>query len=472
MQKRRDSISLLLIDYVSASVAWAVFYLYRKYIIEEAYLGSSILNYVDANLLQGAILIPFGWLVLYQFSSTYKDIYRKSRLNEIGRTLLTTLIGVVIIFFILVLDDEVTSYTNYYSSFTTLFIVHFTITAFLRSFFFTFIAKKVKDGRITFNTLLIGGNLKAVDLYKEITNRKKALGYQFVGFVDRKEINGSAPLKQHLNRLGNLEDIPELLKQYKCEEVIIALDTHEHPLFLKILELLNDAKVIIKIIPDMYDIMIGNVKMQQIFGAILIEIYPEIMPQWQRSLKRILDLVFSSIAIFVLAIPMLYIMIRVKLSSPGPIFFKQERIGYKGKPFNIYKFRSMVVDAEPNGPELSSNNDERITKWGKVMRKYRLDEIPQFFNVILGEMSLVGPRPERRHFIDQILEKAPNYKYLLKVKPGITSWGQVKFGYAENVDQMVQRLKFDILYIENMSILVDFKIMIYTLLIILDAKGK
>jgi lipopolysaccharide/colanic/teichoic acid biosynthesis glycosyltransferase len=165
-------------------------------------------------------------------------------------------------------------------------------------------------------------------------------------------------------------------------------------------------------------------------------------------------------------------MLRVKLSSKGPIFYKQERIGLNGKPFDIIKFRSMHVEAEKDGPQLSNDNDNRVTSWGKVMRKWRIDEIPQFFNVLKGDMSIVGPRPERRYYIDLISKEAPHYKHLLKVRPGITSWGQVKYGYASNVQQMIQRLKFDILYIENMSISLDIKILFYTILVLFQGKGK
>ena len=286
--------------------------------------------------------------------------------------------------------------------------------------------------------MIIGSSQKAKDTFLEITNLKKGTGHFFIGYVstnDTKDQLFQSGLKNH----GNYSGISKIIKEYSVEQVIIATEPSEHQKINSIINDLANYNVEIKVIADMYNILTGSVKMNSIFGALLITVSPEIMPSWQKILKRIMDVSILGILI--------------KIDSRGTILFQQERIGIHNKRFKILKFRSMYIDSEKNGPQLSSENDTRITRIGRFMRKTRLDETPQFYNVIKGEMSLVGPRPERQFFIDQIISKAPHYKHISKVKPGITSWGQIKYGYAENVDEMIARLKVDLLYVENMSLL-------------------
>ncbi len=461
----------VLADLVSSGAAWTLFYLYRKMVQEPVKFGHEVAVAFDANYYKGLVLIPLFWFGLYTMMGGYREIHRRYRTMELGQTLLISFIGVVIIFFVLLLDDQVASHHYYYRSFLVLFGLQFCLNFLLRFMLTSRTVKRVHDRRIGFNTILVGGNERALAIHAEIEGMIKSPGNRFVGFVN---VNGGDQLLTSvgLPRLGKWNELRQVIGQHAVEEAIVAVDSGEHAHISRIMNELEGTGVRIKIIPDMYDILSGSVKMTSIFGAPLIEVNPSIMPAWQFSLKRSMDIVASAVALVLLTPVFLVLAAGVKLSSPGPILFWQERVGKYGRPFRIVKFRSMYADAERYGPKLSSATDPRITSFGRWMRKTRMDELPQFWNVLKGEMSLVGPRPERQHFIDAIMEMAPHYRHLHKVRPGITSWGQVKFGYAENVEQMVRRLKFDVLYIENMSIAMDLKIMAYTVLIILRGDGK
>jgi len=471
LNKTLQTIKYITADFCASVLSWALFFSYRKIYIEPLKFGFRVPLELDQNLLWGLVLIPVYWICLHTLTGAYFDIYRKSRLKELGQTILITVIGVVVLFFVLLLDDNVANYKSYYRTFALLLCLQFSITFLFRLILTSITQYRIRNRKIGFHTLIIGSNQNAINLFNEFTSRKKSFGYKFVGFVHVRE-DYDHLLEEHLPHLGHYADLARITIEHKVEEVIIAIESSEHDKIYSILTYLENNGVIIKIIPDMYDIITGAVKMTQIMGTPLIEITPQIMPVWQQIMKRAIDLIVSLIVLTFLLPLFIILAIGVKLSSPGSVFYSHERIGHQGRPFTIFKFRSMVKDAEINGPQLSQKDDSRITKLGKILRRTRLDELPQFYNVLIGNMSIVGPRPERQHFIDKITEKAPHYKHLHKVRPGITSWGQVKYGYAEDVDQMIERLRYDVIYIENMSLAVDFRIMIYTVLIILQGRGQ
>ncbi len=470
MNKTLQTIKYVVADYIAALIAWSLFFAYRKYSYSpDIDLWDSVLH--DRNFIFGISLIPLAWVLFYTILGSYRRIYHKSRLKEIGQTLGATIIGVTVLFFVLIIDDLVKSNYQLFKYMLVLFVLHFGFTALFRFILTSVTAYKIHNRIIGFNTLVIGGNGRATKMYEEMESNFRSLGNKFIGFVNVKE-SDSYMLSEYLPHLGHYKDVNDVVKKYGVEEVIIAIDPSEHEFIRSIITTLNGSNLIIKIIPDMRDILLGMVKMTAIFQAPLIQIFPEIMPNWQIVVKRLMDIVISIIALIVLSPVFIFTILGVWLTSKGPVFYSHERIGINGKPFKMVKFRSMYQNAENDVPRLSSENDPRITPFGRFMRKVRLDEIPQFYTVLKGDMSLVGYRPERQYFIDQIVKKAPHYKLLLKIKPGITSWGQVKFGYAENVDEMIERLKYDILYLENMSIAVDIKILFYTLLIVMLGRGK
>ncbi|RYD82977.1 MAG: sugar transferase [Sphingobacteriales bacterium] len=472
MNKPKESAKYIIADFLSAALVWTLFYLYRHAVIEPEKYGYEIpvFNF-DANYFLAIFLIPACWVVLFWLFGSYKNIYKKSRVKELAQTFTLSFLGCMVLFFTILIDDVVGSYSAFRSSFFVLLSLQFFVTYGFRFILLTQLKYKLKNRLIGFNTLLVGGNQKSLNLYNELENERFSQGYKFSGFVTIDE-EKDVPLARKLPQLGNYAQLPQIIERNKIEEVILAIESSEHGKLAGILTLLEDCKTVVKVIPDMYDIITGSVKMNYVFGTALIEINQEIMPAWQKNVKRLID-IFASLLILIIGSPFyLIVALYVKLSSPGPVFYKQERIGIHSKPFNMIKFRTMYVDAEKLGPQLSSDNDPRITPLGLILRKYRIDEFPQFYNVLVGDMSLVGPRPERQFFINQIVLVAPHYRHLLKVKPGITSWGMIKFGYASNVDEMVERMKFDILYVENMSLAMDLKILFYTIVIMLQGRGK
>jgi exopolysaccharide biosynthesis polyprenyl glycosylphosphotransferase len=467
---RNQRLLYILFDFLAAAAAWILFYIFRKIQIEPQVFGIDIPITLGSRFWAGAAGLPFAWIMFYYFTGFYNNVFRRSRLDDFTRTFMTSLLGVIMIFFLLILDDTIVDYTNYYSLFFTLFFLHFTLTLIPRMIITGNTVSRVHQRKIGFKTVMIGSNENAADVYMDILDQKRSSGHEILGFINvvQKE---HYQLQDHIPHLGGLENMEAILRDHAVEEVIIALEPFEHGRISDIINRLSLLDVRISAIPSMTDILTGKVKSTTIFGTPLQEVTHELMPAWQQNLKQLLDIILSIVSLIILSPLIIFLVIGVKLSSPGPVLYRQQRVGRFGKHFQIYKFRSMYHNAEENGPELSSKHDPRVTRFGQFMRRHRLDEIPNFINVLKGEMSLVGPRPEREYFINKITEQAPHYIHLHKVKPGITSWGQVKYGYAENVEEMIKRLRYDILYIENMSLFVDLKILFYTAITIIKGRG-
>ncbi len=473
INKKRQTFYYVFADALAAVLATACFFISRKY----SFFGQSGWDYVldqtfkDWKFYLDIVLIPLCWLSFYALCSSYRKIYRKSRLKELVSTIRQVLIGSLILFFVIMLDDYVERPTDYIRYFVLLFALQLGWTYLFRLIIITITNNHIHHGELEFPTLLVGGGQEAVRYFEALQNQRQQSGTKLIGYVTA---NGedTTEISKLLPCLGSHESIPDLIRKFNVEELVVAVGDDTRLILGKIFPNLEPSNLLIKIFPHTSDYLIGAVNSTAVYHEPLIEMQLDFMPIGQKILKRIGDIVISLICI-VLCIPLyIFLAFGVKCSSTGPVLFRQERVGYRGKKFNIIKFRSMYVDAEKEGPQLSSEHDSRITHFGVFIRKTHLDEIPQFFNVLKGDMSLVGPRPERQYYIDQIVKKAAHYRLLQLIKPGLTSWGQVTYGYAENVDEMIERLRYDMMYLENMSLLMDMKILCYTVLAVIRHKGK
>lgn len=458
------------IDYISALVALTLFYKYE--VKDSVYLLMGTISSSSWNfkILICLIILPFFWLTIYKSSGYYDQPLRKFHIEDIGKSIIQSLFGVSVLIIMYIFYNSSGSYNNYFQMFVVLFLIHFLITVIPRFLFTSFLIRQKMAGKIFFNVLFVGRNKLIGPMWTELNNNYAKQGNRFLGYVSVDEPSSIMHVEK-LDRLGELNNLTELVEKNKINDVIIVLHENDLDIYKKVLLQLNGTKVVVKINTELYPLLMGRSDVSSLFNFPLIQITRNAFSPTKLAIKRLIDIVVSFSAILLtipLVIPLILIII---FTSKGSFLYSQQRVGRNGKLFSIYKFRSMYQNAESDGPRLATKNDTRITWIGAFMRRLRLDEIPNFLNVLKGDMSLVGPRPERRFYIDQILARAPEYYNLLQVKPGVTSWGQVKYGYAENIDEMIKRMSYDLLYIENMSFYVDLQILYRTIFIILQGRG-
>lgn len=464
MSRRLEIIVLFLTDFVMINLAFFLYYTFR---VESGLFEILILP----EFLLPMIVLYIYWLLIFTFVGMYQSWFAASRFDEISTLFKATFVGIFILFFFIFLDDYI---NNVSSNKRILIFIYWGLLVFL-----------VGSGRIIIRSIqrnllirgygrkgaiIIGFNNKAFEVIDSVS-KSPALGIDIKSFCVTKEKDLNQEYK-NIKVEATVESLPEMIDRYNAQEVILALEEDDLDIIGEIIPICDDKNVKLKMVPDVYDILSGQARTSQLYGVPLIDVMPELIPEWERKLKRIMDIVLS-IIILIFTLPLTILTaIAIKLDSEGPVFFVQERMGQNGKIFKMIKFRSMRKDAEKHtGPVWSQKDDPRVTRVGKIIRKLRIDEIPQFINVLKGDMSIVGPRPERPYFVEKLSKEIPYYKRRLRVRPGITGWAQVKHKYDESIEDVKIKLRYDLFYIENMSIRMDLKILLRTIFVVMFGKG-
>ncbi len=464
MNKKLEKILLLAVDFITINLAGLVYFYFR---VESGWFKL----FSQPEMFLPLLVIYFYWLIVFLFVGMYRTWFASSRFDELSTLFKASFVGIFILFFLIFYDDALhgeTFGTRYLIFiYWGLFLLFVSIGRIIvRSVQRNLLIKGI--GRR--NAVIVGFNSKAHKMHRSI-EKHPGLGLDVKAYVAQTEENVGKEFNG-VKVLDTYKNIIEVVRKVNAQEVILALEKNEDDITIFVIDKCDKQNLGLKIVPDLYEIVSGQARTSQIYGFPLIDIMPELMPEWEKKIKRILDIVIS-LTILIVTFPVtFFVAIAIKLDSEGPIFYKQERMGMKGKIFEVIKFRSMVKDAEKHtGPVWSTKNDPRVTRVGRLIRKVRIDEIPQMINVLKGEMSLVGPRPERPYFVEKLSQEIPLYSRRLKVRPGITGWAQVKHKYDESVEDVRTKLRYDLFYIENMSIRMDFKILLRTLLVVLFGKG-
>ena len=426
-RRKKQQLLYVFIDILSSLLVWGCFLIFRWLVYDGRVFSIDSVLVPMFNFYTPLLTYPIGCLAIYYLSGYYLRPLRKPYLRELLRTFVSALIISFGAFFIFIIDDPVTQYERYFTSLLVLFALQF-LGSYIPRWLVTYISHKLDNDTPRTYT---------IHTMKEVEQFEQAHA---------------------------VEPYDEVILDFKSK-------TKENDIYT-LINRLYPRNVEISVVPSLYDMLTGAAMIDEVSDQPLIHITEHKMSDTELCIKRAFDIIVSAAMLVLLSPLYLILTLLVWYSSKGPVFYRQERIGLHGLPFEIIKFRTMCVHAETETPQLSADNDPRITKVGKWMRKYRLDELPQFWNILRGDMSIVGPRPERRYFINQIEEKAPYYCMIYKIRPGLTSWGPIKVGYTDTLDKMIRRLNYDIVYIENMSLTLDIKIMFHTIGVIFNGKGQ
>lgn len=470
---------MLAIDAVALLLANYLFYAAR---FEWGWLSAPV--YRPDVIAPALTILSVFWLAALFFFGMYRERYAASRFDEIVSLIKVVTIGVLILFFLLFIRQ-----LDAHAARQTILL------------YWLFVFGSLTGGRIlvrsiqkalilrgygTHNALVVGWSDQVEQLFRDVARYPEA-GLNVVGAIRMRrpirematESVGVESLQadfkagDEIDDLESIAALPRLIDELNIQDVLVTLGSNDHEALLEVLRLCDGKSVSIKLVPDFYAVIGGMARTEHMYGLPLIEVLPEPIPAWEQSTKRIIDMVVS-LVVLVIGLPawiMLAIMIR--MTSPGPAIYRQHRVGQHGREFTMYKFRTMHQDAElTSGPVWAVDNDPRYTKIGAWLRRTRLDEVPQFMNVLRGEMSLVGPRPERPFFVERLTGEIPLYSRRHRVKPGITGWAQVKWKYDESLDDVRQKVKYDLFYIENMSLRMDFKILFRTIRTAFLGKGQ
>lgn len=460
----------VLTDFLTANIAWLTFNILRYQLLDTKLLFNSLYTFLTSHyVILGQIFFPLMMVGIFYLSGYYAQVFFKSRLDELINTMGSALAGTILIYFIALINDDIPDRLRNYELLLILFSLMTAIVYCGRAVLTNMAARNIHRRVWQFNTLIIGTSTAAIELAERLNKMKKAMGFKIVGYVETcPESSTARTLDQPVYPIDRL---PEVVAELNIASLLVTPHRHGMKASVDLLNKLFPLDLPTYISPGLYHMITASSRISNIVGEPLIDVSRAVISPMTLTIKRVSDVIISSVALALLSPFFAIIAAVIKIDSKGPVFYRQRRIGYHKRPFNIYKFRSMRTDAEDTGPALSSLNDPRVTTFGRFLRKYRIDELPQFWNVIKGDMSLVGPRPEREYYIQQIIQRAPYYSLIHQVRPGITSWGMVKHGYASSVDEMIRRLPYDLLYIENISFSVDLKILFYTISTVLTGKG-